>query len=184
MALSTRSRVAISCTVYACWVIVACSVWLRYADFESLTPAGKAQRVSEFRGLGCDVVTAEYVEEGLGRARSDGYDVVAIVLDTPGGHLEATREIVQRMLASEVPVVVWVGPAGARAASAGVFLTMAADFAAMHPASNIGAAHPVLAGGQDVAKEAGADMARKVENDTAAFARSIAAARVCFHRVK
>jgi membrane-bound serine protease (ClpP class) len=121
--------------------------------------------------------TAEYVEEGLGRARSDGFDVVAIVLDTPGGHLEATRDIVQKMLASEVPVVVWVGPAGARAASAGVFLTMAADFAAMHPASNIGAAHPVLAGGQDVAKEAGADMARKVENDTAAFARSIAAAR-------
>jgi membrane-bound serine protease (ClpP class) len=121
--------------------------------------------------------TAEYVEAGLARARAEGFDAVAIVLDTPGGHLEATRDIVQHVLASEVPVVVWVGPAGARAGSAGVFITLAADFAAMHPASNIGAAHPVLAGGQDVAREAGQEMARKVENDTAAFARSIATAR-------
>jgi membrane-bound serine protease (ClpP class) len=121
--------------------------------------------------------TAEYVETGLARAKAEGFQAVAIELDTPGGHLEATREIVQRMLASDVPVVVWVGPAGARAASAGVFITMAADVAAMHPASNIGAAHPVLSGGEDVEKQAGKDMARKVENDTAAFARSIAAAR-------
>jgi membrane-bound serine protease (ClpP class) len=121
--------------------------------------------------------TAEYVETGLARAKAEGFQAVAIELDTPGGHLEATREIVQRMLASDVPVVVWVGPAGARAASAGVFITMAADVAAMHPASNIGAAHPVLSGGEDVEKQAGKDMARKVENDTAAFARSIATAR-------
>jgi membrane-bound serine protease (ClpP class) len=70
-----------------------------------------------------------------------------------------------------------VGPAGARAGSAGVFITLAADVAAMHPASNIGAAHPVLSGGEDVEKQAGKEMARKVENDTAAFARSIASAR-------
>ncbi|HET8725150.1 MAG TPA: nodulation protein NfeD [Anaeromyxobacteraceae bacterium] len=120
---------------------------------------------------------AEYVEAGLERARREGFSAVAISLDTPGGHLEATRDIVQRMLASEVPVVVWVGPAGARAASAGVFITMAADVALMHPTSVIGAAHPVLGGGQDVEKEAGKDMARKVENDTAAFARTIAATR-------
>jgi membrane-bound serine protease (ClpP class) len=121
--------------------------------------------------------TAEYLEAGLARARAEGVDAVAITLDTPGGHLEATRDIVQRMLASEVPVVVWVGPAGARAGSAGVFLTLAASVAAMHPTSNIGAAHPVLAGGADVEKEAGKDMARKVENDTAAFARTVAQAR-------
>ena len=120
---------------------------------------------------------AEYVEAGLDRARREGFSAVAISLDTPGGHLEATRDIVQRMLASEVPVVVWVGPAGARAASAGVFITMAADVALMHPTSVIGAAHPVLGAGQDVEKEAGKDMARKVENDTAAFARTIAATR-------
>ena len=121
--------------------------------------------------------TAEYVETGLARAKSEGFQAVAIVLDTPGGHLEATRDIVQRMLASEVPIVVWVGPAGARAGSAGVFITLAADVAAMHPASNIGAAHPVLGGGEDVEKQAGKEMARKIENDTAAFARSIASTR-------
>jgi membrane-bound serine protease (ClpP class) len=121
--------------------------------------------------------TLEYLEAGLARARAEGWSALAVTLDTPGGHLEATREIVQRILASEVPVLVWVGPAGARAGSAGVFITMAAHVAAMHPTSNIGAAHPVLGGGGDVEKEAGKDMARKVENDTAAFARSIAAAR-------
>ncbi len=121
--------------------------------------------------------TAEYLEAGLAQARQGGYDLLLIVLDTPGGALDATREIVQRMLSSDVPIAVWVGPAGARAGSAGVFITMAAHIAAMDPASNIGAAHPVLSGGKDVAEEAGKDMARKVENDTAAFARSIAAAR-------
>ncbi len=121
--------------------------------------------------------TAEYVESGLARAKLEGYSAVAIALDTPGGHLEATRDIVQRMLASDVPVVVWVGPGGARAGSAGVFITLAADVAAMHPASVIGAAHPVAGGGEDVEKQAGKEMARKVENDTAAFARSIAVAR-------
>ena len=121
--------------------------------------------------------TAEYVESGLSRAKLEGYAAVAIALDTPGGHLEATRDIVQRMLASDVPTIVWVGPAGARAGSAGVFITLAADVAAMHPTSVIGAAHPVLGGGEDVEKQAGKEMARKIENDTAAFARSIATTR-------
>lgn len=121
--------------------------------------------------------TAEYVAGGLVRAREGAYAALAIELDTPGGALDATREIVQAMLASPVPTVVWVGPAGARAGSAGVFLTLAADVAAMHPTSNIGAAHPVTGSGRDVEEEAGKDMAKKVENDTAAFARSVAAAR-------
>ena len=121
--------------------------------------------------------TAEYVEAGLARAKLEGYAAVAISLDTPGGHLEATRDIVQRMLASDVPVVVWVGPAGARAGSAGVFITLAADVATMHPTSAIGAAHPVLGGGEDVEKQGGKEMARKIENDTAAFARTIAVTR-------
>ncbi|HET9597148.1 MAG TPA: nodulation protein NfeD [Anaeromyxobacteraceae bacterium] len=120
---------------------------------------------------------AEYIEAGLKKARDERWDAVAITLDTPGGLLDATREIVGRMLASEVPVAVWVGPAGARAGSAGVFITMAAHVAGMHPASNIGAAHPVTGSGGDVEHEAGKDMARKVENDAAAFARSIAAQR-------
>jgi membrane-bound serine protease (ClpP class) len=121
--------------------------------------------------------TVEYVAAGLARAQAERLDAVVITLDTPGGALDATRDIVQRLLASEVPILVWVGPAGARAGSAGVFITIAAHVAGMHPASNIGAAHPVTAGGGDVEKEGGKDMARKVENDTAAFARSIAGVR-------
>ena len=149
----------------------------------SSLPTGGAAEASRPRVLVLDVKapittgTAEYVESGLSRAKLEGYAAVAIALDTPGGHLEATRDIVQRMLASDVPTIVWVGPAGARAGSAGVFITLAADVAAMHPTSVIGAAHPVLGGGEDVEKQAGKEMARKIENDTAAFARSIATAR-------
>jgi len=121
--------------------------------------------------------TAEYIAAAIARARAERFDAIAIRLDTPGGHLDATRDIVQKMLASEVPIAVWVGPAGARAGSAGVFITLAAHVAGMHPASNIGAAHPVSAGGGDVEQSSGKDMAKKVENDTAAFARSIARLR-------
>ena len=121
--------------------------------------------------------TAEYLAAGIARAQAEGYDALAVTLDTPGGHLEATRDIVQHMLASPVPIAVWVGPAGARAGSAGVFITLAANVAGMHPASNIGAAHPVTSGGGDVEQSSGKDMAKKVENDTAAFARSIAKLR-------
>jgi membrane-bound serine protease (ClpP class) len=121
--------------------------------------------------------TAEFLEAALRRARDERFQAVAITLDTPGGALDATREIVQAMLSSEVPIVLWVGPAGAHAASAGMFLTLAANVAEMHPAANIGAAHPVTMGGKDVAEEAGKDMAKKVENDTAAFVKSIASER-------
>jgi len=141
-------------------------------------PAGAAPRVLSL--VVNDVIsggTAEFLKAGFEKARQEQFAAVAISLDTPGGALDATREIVQAILASPVPVLVWVGPAGARAGSAGVFITMAADVAAMHPTSNIGAAHPVLGGGQDVEQAAGKDMAKKVENDTAAFARSIAEAR-------
>jgi membrane-bound serine protease (ClpP class) len=118
--------------------------------------------------------TAEYVEAALEKAGQEGFAAVAISLDTPGGLLDATRDIVKAMLASKVPTLVWVGPAGAHAASAGVFIAVAADFAAMHPTSNIGAAHPVTGGGRDVEAESGKDMAKKVENDAVAFVRSIA----------
>jgi membrane-bound serine protease (ClpP class) len=121
--------------------------------------------------------TAEYLEAALSRADEERFDALLIQLDTPGGDLQSTRKIVRAMLESKVPVLVWVGPAGARAGSAGVFLTLAADVAGMHPASNIGAAHPVTGSGKDVEAEAGKDMARKVENDTAAFVRTIAEAR-------
>ncbi|HET7827017.1 MAG TPA: nodulation protein NfeD [Anaeromyxobacter sp.] len=121
--------------------------------------------------------TAEYVAAALARAKAENVDALAITMDTPGGMLDATREIVRAILGSEVPVVVWVGPAAAQAASAGTFITLAASVAAMHPTSNIGAAHPVTGSGRDVSEEAGKDMAKKVENDTVAFVRSVAAAR-------
>jgi membrane-bound serine protease (ClpP class) len=146
-------------------------------------PAPEAPPSAAPRVLSVDVKgvigggTAEYVEAALVKAKAEGFDALAITLDTPGGMLDATREIVRAMLASEVPTLVWVGPAAAQAASAGSFLTLAADVAAMHPTSNIGAAHPVTGSGRDVSEEAGKDMAKKVENDTAAFARSIAAAK-------
>jgi len=145
---------------------------------ERLAQAGGPPRVLAVEVTGpISGGTAEYLLAALKKARDEQYGVLAMTVDTPGGALDATREIVQAMLGSEVPIVVWVGPAGAHAASAGAFVTMAANVAAMHPAANIGAAHPVTLGGKDVAEEAGKDMAKKVENDTAAFVRSIAAER-------
>lgn len=121
--------------------------------------------------------TAEYVSSAIARAKAEQLSAVAITLDTPGGELNATREIVRTLLGSPVPIVVWIGPAGAHAGSAGVFLTLAAHVAAMHPASNIGAAHPISGGGRDIEESGGKELAKKVENDTAAFVRSIATER-------
>lgn len=140
-------------------------------------PAGTPQVLTVELDGAITIGTTELVQAALARAEADGFEAVLFRLDTPGGALEATRSIVRAMLESRVPVLVWVGPAGARAGSAGVFLTLAADVAAMHPTSNIGAAHPVLSGGKDVEAEAGKDMAKKVENDAVAQVRSIAAAR-------
>ena len=117
-------------------------------------------------------VTLRLVETSLARAQADKAQALVIQLDTPGGLERSMRAICQRLLNAEIPVVVWVGPTGARAASAGVFITLAAHVAAMAPATNIGAAHPVAIGG-GVDKES----MRKIENDAAAFVRTIAAER-------
>jgi membrane-bound serine protease (ClpP class) len=117
-------------------------------------------------------VTLRLVESAITRAKAGGAQALVIQLDTPGGLERSMRAICQRLLNAEIPVVVWVGPTGARAASAGVFITMAAHVAAMAPATNIGAAHPVSVGG-GVDKES----MRKVENDAAAFIRTIAIER-------
>jgi len=117
----------------------------------------------------------EYLESALARARDEHFDALAVRLDTPGGEYETTRRMVQDLQESAVPVIIWVGPAGAHAGSAGVFITLAGHVAAMHPTSNIGAAHPVTGGGRDVEAEGGKDLALKVVNDAAALARSTAA---------
>src|SRR5262245_3368791 len=117
-------------------------------------------------------ITARLLSSAIDRARADGAQALIVQLNTPGGLERSMRSMVQSILASDVPVVVYVAPTGARAASAGVFITMAAHVAAMAPATNIGAAHPVAVGG-GMDKE----MVKKVENDAAAFARTIATER-------
>lgn len=119
--------------------------------------------------------TAEYLASAV-QAAEARQCVLLLTIDTPGGVVEETRSIVQTLFGSKVPVITYVSPSGAHAGSAGVFITMAGHIAAMAPGTNIGAAHPVMGGGQDP-DEGGEHMARKVENDVAAFARSIAEQR-------
>jgi membrane-bound serine protease (ClpP class) len=117
--------------------------------------------------------TADFIKSSLKTAEENGAACVIIELDTPGGLAESMRIIVQNILGSRVPVVVFVYPGGARAASAGVMITMAADVAAMAPGTNIGAAHPVGAGGKDI----DGTMSEKVINDMVAQAKSVAEKR-------
>jgi membrane-bound serine protease (ClpP class) len=114
-------------------------------------------------------VAAEYIHRGIEKAISENASCILIHLNTPGGLLKSTRVIVGDMLESRIPIIVYVSPAGAHAGSAGVFITLAADIAAMAPGTNIGAAHPVtLQGGSDTI------MNSKSTNDAAAFIRTIA----------
>ena len=117
--------------------------------------------------------TAEFINSGIEKAEENGAACVIIELDTPGGLAESMRKIVQSILNTRVPVVVYVSPSGARAASAGVMITMATDVAAMAPGTNIGAAHPVGGGGKDIEGK----MSEKVINDMVAHAKSVAERR-------
>jgi membrane-bound serine protease (ClpP class) len=117
-------------------------------------------------------VVSEYIIRSIDTASRNGAEAIIIKLDTPGGLVDSMREIVKKMLSADIPVVVYVAPAGARAASAGVFITIAANIAAMAPSTHIGAAHPVtMEGKMDKTMET------KVVNDLAAMARSIAEKR-------
>jgi membrane-bound serine protease (ClpP class) len=116
-----------------------------------------------------DPTTAGYLEAAIQGAIDDESEAVILQLDTPGGLDVSMRDMVQRITRSSVPVVVWVGPSGARAASAGVFLVYASHVAAMAPATNLGAAHPVDLGGGDVGE--------KAVEDAAALLRGLAVER-------
>ena len=117
-------------------------------------------------------ITVRLLAAAIERAQADGSQALVVQLNTPGGLERSMRSMVQSILNAEIPVIVYVAPTGARAASAGVFLTMAAHVAAMARATNMGAAHPVAVGGQ-----MDKDMLKKVENDAAAFARTLATER-------
>jgi len=115
-------------------------------------------------------VAAEFITESIRDAEAESVQCLIIQLDTPGGLDTAMRQIVKGILNSKIPVIVYVGPSGARAASAGVMITMAAHVAAMAPGTNIGAAHPVAMGGGKMSRE----MSEKVENDAVAYIQGIA----------
>jgi membrane-bound serine protease (ClpP class) len=120
-----------------------------------------------------DQFMSGYIREGLAKAAREGAAAALIELNTPGGDLTATRDIVTSLLNAPLPVIVWVGPSGSRAASAGTFITLSSHVATMAPATNIGAATPIDSSGQDI----GGDLQKKILEDTEALLRSISTAR-------
>ena len=128
--------------------------------------------VATYEGV-INPVAAEYLQESITYAEANQAELLVFQLDTPGGLDTSMRIMVKDITGSQVPVAVYVAPTGARAASAGVFLTLAAHIAAMAPGTNIGAAHPVAMGGEKMDKV----MKEKVENDAAAYIHSIAERR-------
>ncbi len=145
------------------------------------TAAGAAaERVSLIKVEGpIGPATAGYISRAIDQAAENQSQCLVIQLDTPGGLLDSTKTIVQKFLGSPVPTVVYVAPAGATATSAGCFITLAADFAAMAPATSIGAAHPVALGGNPVGGEEKLDdtMKQKLENYAVSYIEVIAARR-------
>jgi membrane-bound serine protease (ClpP class) len=118
-------------------------------------------------------ITGEYIARAIGEAQRRNDQALLIEINTPGGLVESTREIIEKITTSSVPVIVYVAPSGSRAGSAGIFILEAADIAAMAPGTNAGAAHPVVLGGEkldDIMKQ-------KIENDTAALMRSVVSRR-------
>src|SRR5712691_620413 len=118
-------------------------------------------------------ITARYVDRIVDEGEANNVAAVVFVIDTPGGLIDSTYRITARFLSARVPVVTFVAPTGARAASAGTFITMAGNIAAMAPATNIGAAHPVDSSGQDIQ----GDLRLKAENDAVAHITNIARVR-------
>jgi membrane-bound serine protease (ClpP class) len=118
-------------------------------------------------------IAEEYVERALAQAAAQKADAVVLVLRTPGGLETSMRGIVETVIKSPVPVLIWVGPSGSRAASAGFFILLAGDVASMAPGTNTGAAHPVTIGGEKLDEV----MKMKMQNDAAAFMRTIAQRR-------
>ena len=136
------------------------------------TPEGPHALVITIDGI-INNVKERFISRAIDQAQEDGAEILIIQLDTPGGLLSSTRDIVELLLESPVPIAVFVSPRGARAGSAGTFITAAANFAVMAPGTNIGAATPISSTGQDLEDT----LASKIENDAAALIRSIAQER-------
>ncbi len=149
--------------------LLLCLAWL-----PSIASAPAAQPIVTVIHLDSTIqpVSAMYLQRGLDQANKDHAAAVLILMNTPGGLLESMREMVHSILASPIPVIVYVDPAGSRAGSAGFFLLEAADVAAMAPGTNAGAAHPVIEG-----KTLDPIMKQKLENDATAFLRSFVSLR-------
>jgi len=167
---------ALAAAVCALVVAAACGFGTLFAGAPSAAAATTGERplvrFVQF-DLGIGDAAAEWAERALADARRDGVDAIVFEVDTPGGLDTAMRRIVKAFIASPVPVVAWVAPRGARAASAGLFIVQAADVAAMAPETNIGSATPISlspgGGGRD--EEV---LGRKVTNDAAAYVRALA----------
>jgi membrane-bound serine protease (ClpP class) len=146
--------------------------------FLAVRPAwSKIARIDLNRAI--DPITAEFVVNSIERAERESAEFLMIRIETPGGFASSMEQIISRMLSSRVPVVVYVTPSGAKAASAGFFILLAADVAAMAPGTNTGAAHPLMAiGGFPVdGGEAGKTLKDKITSNATAFLRSIASKR-------
>jgi len=154
----------VAAAILCCLVVEA--VW---AQTES---APRHVIVTEIDGI-IQPITAEYFTDAIDAADTSGAELVVLVLRTPGGLLDSTRSMVSRMITSRAPVVVFVGPSGARAASAGFILLIAADVAAMAPATHAGAAHPVSGSGEKMDDTT----SQKAASDVAAYVRTLAEAR-------
>ena len=160
----------------AIWLVTALAVVVAFPAFSQASPEVPQPRAPQVVVLHLNdtiqPISEEYLTRGLTLANQIHASAVLIELNTPGGLLDSTRSMVGKILASPVPVIVYVAPSGSRAGSAGFFLLQAADIAAMAQGTNAGAAHPVIEGGQMDAL-----MKQKLENDTTAFLRSYVSLR-------
>lgn len=157
---SRRSRLALTAALLATGMAMSCARTIHQRGaVHILTASAEVNPVLE-----------RYIDRGIDEAERTDAKAVVIKLDTPGGLSSSMEHIVQRIQSSKVPVVVYVAPSGAKAASAGTFITMSGHVAAMAPGTSIGAAHPINSNGGDI----GGTLGVKIENNAAAYARSVA----------
>jgi membrane-bound serine protease (ClpP class) len=170
-ALSCRSSV-ISYPFSVVNAVLVCRLWIAAIASLLLVVPCSADVLKITVDEAIEPVTVEYIQRALETASRDKDQAVLIEINTPGGLVESTREIIDKIVASPVPVIVYVTPAGSRAGSAGIFILEAGDVAAMAPGTNAGAAHPVTLYGKP-----DDTMMKKIENDAAALMRSVATRR-------